>query len=78
MLVVIQAQGRAVNGVTMLPTLTAVKFSATAAGDIGLAAQAIKTNVENLTGKYNKWWCVFDRTKWSKNVLILQRLKILV
>ncbi|MEG1709425.1 MAG: hypothetical protein RR285_12025, partial [Acinetobacter sp.] len=45
----IQAQGRAVNGVTMLPTLTAVKFSATAAGDIGLAAQAIKTNVENLT-----------------------------
>ena len=45
----IQTSGRLTNGVMVLPTLTAVKFSATAAGDIGLAAQAIKTNIENVT-----------------------------
>ncbi len=44
----IQTVGRSINGATIFPTLTAVKFSATAVGDIGLLSQALKTNAETV------------------------------
>ena len=44
----IQTVGRSINGATIFPTLTAVKFSATAVGDIGLMSQALQTNAETV------------------------------
>ncbi|MEN8427867.1 filamentous hemagglutinin N-terminal domain-containing protein, partial [Acinetobacter schindleri] len=44
----IQAVGRPINDATILPKLTAVKFSATAREDIGLLSQALQTNVETI------------------------------